>query len=315
MIPKISVLVPVYNAAPYLNIAIESILSQSFLEFELLIINDGSRDRSNEIAVAYENDIRVKVRSRENRGLVATRNELLDWAQCELIVWMDADDVSEKDRLKTQYEFIVNNKNLVCVGTSVQCIDPTGNFLNIERYPNGHLEILACQMLGGGIRFATTIMRKSIAIGVGGFRGDFRMGEDLDLLIRMGEQGELANIQSVLYFYRQHLKSTVATLGSNWVACRSIIIELAKERQKDGIDRLQRGESVGIDWAARGVTAMGVSATYGRWALHCYNNENYRVSIRYAFLSLIRYPFSLRIWAILVFSLVMFLFKKIKLRI
>jgi glycosyltransferase involved in cell wall biosynthesis len=279
--------------------AIESIINQSFVDFELLIIDDGSFDRSREVALRYESvDQRIKVRSRKNRGLVATRNELVEWAQCEWIVWMDADDISEKDRLKTQYEFISSNDGYVCVGAFAQCIDPFGNNINIEEYPKYHQEVVRLQMLGGGMRFPTTIMRKSVVVSVGGFRGDFRMGEDLDLLIRMGEQGQLANIECILYFYRQHLKSTVAMLGSRWTVCRSLIIELASERRTSGSDRLQRGEVIVIDWASARVSRRDVSNTYSRWAFYCKKNGNYKFSIRYSILSLLNYPFYRRAWVV-----------------
>ena len=312
MIPKLSVLVPVYNAAPYLKMALDSIVDQSFSDFELLIIDDGSSDSSLEIARGYEVDARVKVRSRENRGLVETRNELIDWAQSEWIVWMDADDISKEDRLQAQYDFIFNNsENYVCVGTFAQCIDPLGNNLNIEKYPKSHREIVELQMLGGGIRFATTIMRKSVAIDVGGFRGGFRMGEDLDLLIRMGERGKLANIDTIFYFYRQHLKSTVSTFGSNWVACRSLIVSLARERQECGSDRLQRGEAVVLKWADPRMSSLACSEIYYRWSSHSYNNGNYRISIRYSLLSLIRYPLRRHAWIIFTSSLFMLVFKRV----
>ena len=117
--PLISVILPVYNAERYIVDCINSILSQSFKNFEIVIIDDGSNDSSKEIIKNYD-DPRIVFRSRENRGLGATLNELIDLSRAELIIQMDANDIMLKDRLWLQYNFMKSNQKCVLSGTQIR---------------------------------------------------------------------------------------------------------------------------------------------------------------------------------------------------
>ena len=291
---------PVYNAKEYLAEAIESIISQTLIDFELIILDDGSSDDSSSIVRRYSGlDSRIKSYCRENLGLVATRNELLHVAQCEIIAWMDADDISKPERLRIQYDLICANEGLVCVGSFAQCIDPYGNYLCLEEYPLLHDEIVKRQMLGGAMRFPTTIMRRSAALKVGGFRSPFRMGEDLDLLMRLSEIGEMANCDLPLYLYRQHMNSTVSTLGANWGQCLFVITSLARERQDTGSDRLQRGETISLDWTEGRPSFKNTAIVYFNWAVCANLNRNFILAVRYAIWSLLYNPFVIVSWYVL----------------
>ncbi|MBF2003421.1 MAG: glycosyltransferase, partial [Synechococcales cyanobacterium M58_A2018_015] len=103
--PLVSVLMPVYNAERFLAQAVESILTQSFVDFEFLITNDGSRDRSLQILAAYAaRDSRIRLLNRENKGVIYTLNEMLDRARGTFIARMDADDIAKPDRLAWQVQ-------------------------------------------------------------------------------------------------------------------------------------------------------------------------------------------------------------------
>lgn len=120
--PEITVFMPVYNAEKYLREAIESILNQTFTDFELLIINDGSTDKSVEIIESYK-DKRIKLIHNEgNKGLPYTRNRGLDLAQGKYLAIMDADDVTVKERLQLQYEIMEKKKNLVVLASGKELI-------------------------------------------------------------------------------------------------------------------------------------------------------------------------------------------------
>src|SRR5882672_4931888 len=132
-IPKVSVLMPVFNTARYLSDALASISAQTFADFELVAVDDGSNDGSTRILELFAaREKRMRLVTRENRGLIATRNELLGAARGELLAWMDSDDVSLPHRLARQVDVFRNDPALVCLGSAAQCIDPDGNFLNIE---------------------------------------------------------------------------------------------------------------------------------------------------------------------------------------
>ena len=223
--PRVSVLMPVFNTVRYLKDALDSIGNQTFGDFEFVVIDDGSVDGSTTILESFAaRDERVRLVTRENRGLIATRNELLEEARGEFVAWMDSDDISLPDRLASQLRGFADDPALVCLGSAAQCIDPEGNFLNVERYPPAHPDILVDQQKGGAMRFPATMMLREAALRVGGFREPFKIGEDFDLLLRLSETGKMGNLPEVLYHYRQHLSSVCATLGPQWPAYRDHIL-------------------------------------------------------------------------------------------
>ena len=279
--PRVSVLMPVFNTARYLDDALDSIGAQSFTDIEFIVVDDGSSDGSTQMLQLFAaREPRMKLVTRGNLGLIATRNELLGAARGDLVAWMDSDDISLPQRLALQINEFDKDPNLVCLGSAAQCIDPDGNFLNIERYPLLHPQILADQKKGGAMRFPTTMMRRELALRVGGFREPFRMGEDFDLLLRLSEIGKMANLSDTLYLYRQHLASVCATLGTQWPAYRDCILELAEERRRNGKDRLQNGGSLSIPRTAE-ETQNAVRA-YHSWAGYALANGNLPLAWKYA---------------------------------
>ena len=281
--PRVSVLMAVFNTARFLPDALKSIADQTFTGFELVVVDDGSTDGSTQVLRSFAAiEPRMRLIARGNLGLIATRNELLAAARGELIAWMDSDDVSLPDRLQLQVERFDNEPDLVCIGGVAQCVDPEGNALNIERYPLTHDEIRAAQREGTGMRFPTTMMRRDAATRVGGFREPFKMCEDLDLLLRLGEIGKLANLAATIYLYRQHLSSVCAALGPNWTLYRDRALALARERAETGQDQLQRGEVVSIAKTEVRDADVLVSQTYAVWARCALGNGNRRLAWRYA---------------------------------
>lgn len=305
ILPSVSVLMPVYNTAAYLSAALDSIAKQTFVDFELLIVDDGSTDGSTELLKAYvKTEPRLRLVMRENKGLIATRNELLHSARGALVAWMDSDDISAPDRLEKQVVMFDVHPNLVCLGGYAQCIDPDGEWLNVETYPMMHEDIILEQQRGGAMRFPTTMMRRDAALRAGGFREPFRIGEDFDLFLRLSESGQMANLSDVIYFYRQHLSSVCATLGPQWVAYRDAILELAKERRTTGSDKLQRGER--LDIAATPLANMRPfeARTYARWANAALQNGNASLAWKYTIASLTKQPKSREGWKTVVRILV-----------
>lgn len=296
--PHVSVLMPVFNTAAYLGEALSSVLTQTFADLELIAVDDGSKDGSTEILKAFAaRESRMRLVIRENRGVIATRNELLAAARADFIAWMDSDDVSLPHRIERQLETFRADPSLVCVGAAVQCTDPDGNLLNIERYPATHQGILTEQDRGTGVRFATTMMRREVVIRVGGFREPFRIGEDFDLLLRLSENGRMANLPDILYLYRQRISSICATLGPAWMAHKEHILELARERRQTGTDRLQRGESIRIDTIGAEEDSRRYQwQIYIYWADHAFANGNLSLAWKYTRAALRRRPMSGRAW-------------------
>jgi glycosyltransferase involved in cell wall biosynthesis len=208
--PAVTVLMPVYNADRYVAEAVRSILDQTFRDFEFLIIDDGSTDRSPEILAEYAGrDGRIRLLRRENRGLLATLNELIGLAQGEILARMDADDIAMPRRFERQLAFLRSHPEVVAVGSRAVMIDPDGDELFEMCDEQTHDEIDGANMRGkGGALLHPAVMMRAAAVrSVGGYRTEFHLSEDMDLWLRLAEVGQLHNIQEILLKYRQHVSS------------------------------------------------------------------------------------------------------------
>lgn len=207
--PIVSVVMAVYNTQRYLGQAVESILTQSFTDFEFVIIDDGSTDRSLKILQRYAaKDCRIRLISRENQGIPKTRNELLSYARGEFIAVMDSDDVAMRDRLAHQVDFLRTHPQVVCVGGYQDWIDEAGRVLKHHWEPETNDEIQQYLLWGWTcINHPSAMMRRSAVMQVGGYDNSLALGEDLDLWFRLGEMGELANLPETVLHYRQHGRS------------------------------------------------------------------------------------------------------------
>lgn len=208
--PLVSVLMPVYNVAPFLHEAIESILKQTFNGFEFIIIDDGSTDNSLNILNTYAQvDNRIRLVSRENKGISYTRNQLVELARGKYLAWMDSDDISLPDRLDVMVNWLESHSNHVALGCKAIFIDPEGDNICSWNTPLDHEGIDGWHIkgIGGAIVFPSSVMLKQAVVLIGGFEEALTGAEDLDLFLKLAEVGKIANIDNILYKYRQHLKS------------------------------------------------------------------------------------------------------------
>ncbi|WP_052700502.1 glycosyltransferase [Methylocucumis oryzae] len=215
MSPFISVIMPVYNAERYVAKAVESILNQTFSDFEFIIINDGSKDKSLKILEKYaKKDNRIRLISRENRGLVKTLNEGLMLAKAPLIARMDADDISFLNRFELQAQFLLQQPEVVCVGGYTEIIDKNSRELTLLTMPLEDCNIQDLLLRGHvSISHPTVMYRKDAVFAIGRYRENFIAAEDLDLWLRLGEIGKLANLPHPLIKYRM-LSSSVSSQNS-----------------------------------------------------------------------------------------------------
>jgi glycosyltransferase involved in cell wall biosynthesis len=206
--PKISVVMPVYNAEAYLDQAIRSVLGQSFEDFELICINDGSTDESGKILNNWAiRDQRIRLISRSNTGIVGALNEGLAAAQGELIARMDADDVCLRSRLTNQVSYMNSHHDCVVVGATALLIDQEGSPIKRWEVPADHASIEKLHLDGraGQIIHPSVMMRRSAVIAAGGYRPEWQWIEDYDLFLRLADVGILANLQEDLLLYRLNL--------------------------------------------------------------------------------------------------------------
>ena len=291
--PRVSVLLPVYNGESYLARAIDSVLQQTFENFELLVLDDGSTDGSQAIArAAAARDARIRVIAGEHRGLVDGLNSAANMAAGELLARMDADDISLPDRFAKQVSYLDAHPEVCAVGCPAMRIDPDGLPISSWPVPESHEEIDAQHMtgLGGGILQPSVMMRKSSFLQVGGYRAEFKYGaEDYDLFLRMAEIGKLANLPEILLQYRLHLKSVTVRRHEEQLPAARRALEDAKLRRKLTEPLPYRQYHVG---------SGSEDEMMWIWSRAAFAGRNFRTARKYAIRLLLRHPWKLRIWVL-----------------
>jgi len=211
--PSVTVVLPLYQAAEFLAEAIESLLAQSFTDFELIAVDDGSTDGSIRILEDLaKRDSRLIVHRRRHAGVIPARNAGLALARGELIACMDADDVSLPDRLALQVSALTAQPDVVCIGGGFDVIDAKNRLLNRVQPPCEHAAILAMALVGRSpICGSNAMFRRREVVAIGGYDEAASFVEDLDLWLRIAETGRLANLPGVISRVRFHDASQSAT--------------------------------------------------------------------------------------------------------
>ena len=204
MAPKISVILPVYNAQSYLRESIQSILSQSFTDFELIIINDGSTDRSLEIIQSYTDD-RIKLINQENAGLPISLNRAITIANGEYLARQDADDISLPSRLTEQNTYLDEHPTCALLGSWADILVDntlTGRALQ-HPFEAGDIQL---KLLFFNCFVHSSVMIRKSALEKSGLYPEEREKfppEDYDLWLRIAKDFEVANIPKALLQYRE----------------------------------------------------------------------------------------------------------------
>lgn len=211
---KLTVLLPAYNAAPYVGQAIESILAQTYTDFEFLIINDGSKDNTLSVIKSFK-DERIRLIDRENKGLIDTLNEGIDLAQGEFIARMDADDIAMPHRFEREVNFLEQHPEYVLIGSEADIIDKEGNFL-LRLFPVGydHKEIEARIEEKCPFNHPSVMFRKQAVIDAGYYPKKALTFEDHLLWKKMLAVGKVRNLHEVLVQYRFNPESV--TIDEKW---------------------------------------------------------------------------------------------------
>ncbi len=206
--PRISVAMSVYNGERFLIPAVESVLAQTFADFEFLIVDDGSSDATPEILRNYAaRDSRVRPIIHENRGLIASLNELLAQARAPIVARMDADDVCLPDRFQRQYDFLGSHPDYGVVGALAQDIDEHDADWPCKAppHPSTHEAFLEAIANEAPLMCHPAVMfRRDIVLAVGGYHAGFRHCEDLDLWLRLASVTRLCSLPERLIRYRHY---------------------------------------------------------------------------------------------------------------
>jgi len=207
--PKISVLMPAYNTEKYIGEAIESILNQTFKDFEFIIIDDCSTDNTWEIIQGYvKKDERIIVlRNKKNSKICKTLNRGIDIAKGKYIARMDADDWSYPDRFEKQFKFMENNPEVVISGGTMEVCDEKMDLLNQRKYNLTDGEIRKKLFRYSPFCHATTIYKTKIVKKINGYDEMFYVAQDYDFYFRLGMHGKFGNLKDILYKLRTHPES------------------------------------------------------------------------------------------------------------
>jgi glycosyltransferase involved in cell wall biosynthesis len=243
----INIIMPAYNAERYIAYAIESILNQTYTDFEFFIIDDASTDNTYNIMRYYQNiDKRIKISSHhKNQGVASTLNELLSYCSSNYIARMDSDDWSHPTRLKKQVDFLDQNNNIDVVGAVMQICDE--NLIPLTRKGLNNLnetihwctaishnsietDLLDPKKAGDFIVGHPVVTYKKKAID--GYNENYKYAEDLDLYLRLMEEGfKLANIPECLLKYRLHNESICHRhFYEMWNSAQQAVYESRKRR-------------------------------------------------------------------------------------
>ncbi len=203
--PAVTVAMAVYNNGPYVGAAIDSILAQSFGDFEFLIVNDGSTDESARVIdERAATDARIRVIHQENRGFIASLNRLFSEARSGWIARMDGDDVSHPERLERQLAFMAAHPDHGVLSCAANLIGPDGARLPKEggEKPPTHDAVHANLESGPLINHNAALMARDPVLAVGGYRPAYRHCEDYDLWLRLIDRTRFANLPEALVDYR-----------------------------------------------------------------------------------------------------------------
>lgn len=214
----VSVVMTVYNAQDYLPEAIESILNQTFTDYEFIIVDDCSTDNSLQIAREYEKmDARIQVHHhRQNMGIADARNTGLKLAQGKYIAWMDADDISMSERIEKELVFLESHPQVGVISSSAAIIDSKGNLLHEVHMPQMHFMIAWAFCFFDPIINPAVMLRRDLYSKVGVYRnlaenvGDY-FPEDFDLWVRMITKTQFYNLNEPLLKLRKHENNITKT--------------------------------------------------------------------------------------------------------
>ncbi|MEM9414642.1 MAG: glycosyltransferase family 2 protein [Planctomycetota bacterium] len=292
--PAISIIMTAYNSGEYVEEAVRSLLAQDFEDFELVVVNDGSKDDTGTILdrMAKE-DARLRVFHQINMGICAASNFAVSKTRSDVIARMDSDDVAHPDRLGKQLAYM-REHNLSCLGTYVEFIDHKGRLLTAIKSPLEHDVIQETLMRGHCcIWHSSAMFTREVFDKAGGYDEDFDCSVDIDLWLRMGEVGTLGNIPECLQQYRMHLGS-VSSRGRS----------KQRDRGREACERAARRRGVACKFTAHEDWRPGndresrftYALRFGWWA---FNSGEQQTAALYGLKAIGLHPWSLRGWRLL----------------
>ena len=203
--PKVSVIMPAYNADKYIKEAIDSILGQTFTDFEFIILNDCSTDRTEEIILSYHDPRIVYLKNEKNLGVAATLNKGLAAAKGEYIARMDADDISLPERFQQQVIFLEEHPQVVALGSAVEQFSGDKT-LGMRSFAANGRQMDIDMLFSCGLAHPSVMLRAEAIFAQAGYDPDYEGLEDYELWWRLSGKGDIEALPQILLRYREHDK-------------------------------------------------------------------------------------------------------------
>jgi Glycosyl transferase family 2 len=286
--PVVSVVMVICNVERFLGEAVESVLSQTFQDFEFIILDYGSTDKSKEIVLAHAaKDARIKLREIPSCAYIEAKIAACSMAQGRYIAVQDADDNSLPNRLLWEVEFMEKNPAVAVLGGAADWINAEGRFLWSFESPSTDPEIKAALVTRSPFVHSSVLMRRDAYVQAGGYRLLFAQAEDYDLFLRMSEHFQCANLKQVIVQYRIHpqqlslrtrRKQTIAKLAAQGAAAT---------RQRQNVDPLESVQEISEELLPK----LGISparlqaelfAEYRNWIRNMCAAGEYSVALKSA---------------------------------
>lgn len=237
MSPLISCLIPVYNAQDFLEIALDSIQKQTFRDFEVVVVNDGSTDGSLKILEARAaDDPRVRIFSKPNGGIVSALNHGLEHCRGRLVARMDADDIALPDRFAVQVATFEARADAVAVGGLIQSIDGHGRAIAPPGSPSRVrvTDITGFPPVVANVQHSAGTFSRSALEEVGGYRANFPHAEDYDLYLRLAGRGAFYNPAKLVLYYRVH-SASLSMMNLARQETSAVLAELSAYARREGL--------------------------------------------------------------------------------
>lgn len=261
MAPKISMIMCVYNGERYLREAIESILNQTFTDFEFIIVDDGSIDRSVDIITSYSDQRIHLVCNETNLGFPAAPNKGLAMASGVYIARMDQDDISLPERFARQVDFLDSHPDIGVLGSAIRIIDNYGTPSRIHRFPSEPALVKWCLYFQRpGIVHPVVMMRRKLVEQIAGYK--LKYAQDYDLWARLRGITRFSNLPDILLYYREHESNTLRVFSKEYREyatriTRSMIFQaLDEDIPGDLIEKCDGRRKISSIHAARQVTKL-----------------------------------------------------------
>ncbi|MCX5904811.1 MAG: glycosyltransferase [Proteobacteria bacterium] len=308
--PTVSVLMSVYNGEQFLGEAVESILDQTYRDFEFIVVNDGSTDGTGKILEAYH-DKRIVLIHQRHAGLTKALNQGLSMARGAYIARMDADDISLPERLEKQIAFLEDSPAVGLISSHFYVIDHEGKQVSLCQPPVANEVLQNALLTENQFCHGAAVFRSDCIKTVGTYRDFFKFAQDFDLWLRIAEKYHCGNLGLPLYKWRGDTRSlSLSSLKQkdNQFVYAAFAILLAQERRASGMDRLQQYPE--SHWDLKNKLSFNARRTilsplYFMTSKGLHRRADISSALMLAQKALLCNPFSWRIWKHLVYMTIL----------